>query len=92
MVTIAYKEQKTSSEEKRNVVENVAENVVINVIENEKRIVELIRDNKRYSALEMAGLLGLTQRTVQRYLKQLQEKGSIERVGSAKGGHWKVHS
>ena len=69
---------------------NVTENVVENVVENEKKIMELIRSNPKYSALQMSDLLGLTQRTVQRYLKQLQNKNIIERIGPAKGGYWQI--
>ena len=70
--------------------QDVVGNVVGNVVENERKILEHIKSNNRYSALQMADSLQLTQRTVQRYLKQLQEKGVIERIGPAKGGYWKV--
>lgn len=68
-----------------------AENVVENVVENEKKIVELIRSNPKYSAKQISELLGLTQRTVQRYLKELQDKNIIERIGPAKGGYWQIN-
>ncbi|TYR36877.1 HTH domain-containing protein [Sphingobacterium phlebotomi] len=76
---------------KQNVVENVVENVVGNVVENENRILVLIRENNKYSAAQMADRLEMTSRTVQRYLKQLQEKNKIERIGPAKGGYWKIN-
>jgi len=38
----------------------------------------------------MEGLIGLAQRTVQRHLKQSQEKNKIERIDSVKGGYWKI--
>lgn len=77
LARLTYKQQKTSE-------------LARNVVENEKKIVELIRSNPHYSALEMAALLQLNQRTVQRYLKRLQEKNVIQRSGSSKGGHWEI--
>ncbi|MGM0635457.1 MAG: ATP-binding protein [Bacteroidota bacterium] len=74
-----------------NVVENVVENVAENVAENEKKILRLIDNNSKYSAKQMSKLLGLTQRTVQRYLKELQTKNIIERIGPAKGGYWHIN-
>jgi len=73
-----------------NVVDNVADNVVDNVVDNENKIIELLRHNSRYSAKKIADLLGLTQRTVQRYLSQLQEQKRIERIGSARSGYWMI--
>ncbi len=64
--------------------------VVDNVVDNENTIVALLYKNNTYSASEIANVVGLNQRTIQRYLKHLQEKNRIERVGSAKGGDWVV--
>ncbi len=62
----------------------------IDVVDNENKIVALLYKNNTYSASEIANVVGLNQRTIQRYLKQLQEKNRIERVGPAKGGYWVV--
>jgi len=53
--------------------------------------VELLRSNPKYSAKQMSELVNLTQRTVQRYLKELQNKNLIERIGPAKGGYWQIN-
>lgn len=75
-----------------NVVENVVEDVVEDVVENEKKILTLLSNNNKYSASQIARLMELAPRTVQRYLKRLQEENKIERIGPAKGGHWKVRN
>jgi len=64
--------------------------VVDNVVEKEKQLLELIQANKKISDQEMAVNLQLTPKTVQRYLKELQDKDRLERIGSAKGGYWKI--
>jgi predicted HTH transcriptional regulator len=51
-------------------------------------LLELIQTNKKISAQETAGNLQLTQRTVRGYLKGLQDKNHLERIGSGKVGSW----
>lgn len=67
------------------------ENVVENVVEKETLLLPLIQGNKKISAQEIAIKLNLTSRTIQRYLKVLQNKGLIVRIGSSKGGYWKIN-
>ncbi len=74
------------------VAENVAENVVENVVEKESQVMELIMQNNRISATEIAKKMSVTGRTVQRQLRNLQLKGKIKRIGTARGGYWKVES
>lgn len=39
---------------------------------------------------QLAELIGVSTRTIERYLRKLQEQGQLRRVGGAKGGHWEV--
>ena len=63
-------------------------NVVVN--KKEQQILDIITLNADETADTIAIMLGITARTVQRYLKSLQEKELIKRVGSDKTGKWKV--
>ena len=46
-----------------------------------------------YSTIpELAALLKITERTVERNLKLLQEEKVLQRIGPAKGGYWKVEA
>ncbi|MCM1232931.1 MAG: winged helix-turn-helix transcriptional regulator [Ruminococcus flavefaciens] len=58
----------------------------------EKRIIELLKDNPKYKTVELAGMLGVSRKTVSVKLKNLREKGIIERVGSDRKGYWKLLS
>ena len=80
---------------KDNVVESVVENVVENDMkrrlkEIERKIIDIIRDDEYISAFKIATELSISSRTVQRYLKRLQDKCIIIRIGGDKGGHWKI--
>ena len=56
-----------------------------------ERIVELIFADHYVSASEMAEILGITARAVEKQLANLKEKDIITRVGPDKGGYWKIN-
>ena len=39
---------------------------------------------------QLAELIGVSTRTIERHLRKLQEQGQLRRMGGAKGGHWEV--
>lgn len=52
------------------------------------KIIEMIIENAYVTIPEMANSIGLTERSVERNIHQLQKDGLIQRVGPAKGGYW----
>lgn len=73
-----------------NVVDNVVNNVVDNVVDKQLYLLKMLKKNGTLSALQLASMLETTERTIQRYLKQLKDSNKITRIGGAKGGYWKV--
>lgn len=57
----------------------------------EKRILELLKDNSKYKTSELAEMLDISRKTVSIKLKNLREKGIIERVGSDRKGYWNIY-
>ncbi len=55
-----------------------------------EKILTLIKENKSISARQMAEIIGISQRAVEKQLALLREKGVVKRVGGAKGGYWEV--
>jgi predicted HTH transcriptional regulator len=55
-------------------------------------IVKHLKSQPDITAKTLSGLLGISTRTVERHLKELKEKGVIQRAGSDKNGHWKIKS
>lgn len=53
-------------------------------------VFDLIKSNNSITAMEISEQLGISLRTAKRKIKELKDKGFIERVGSDKTGSWKV--
>jgi len=56
----------------------------------EGKILEIIHDDPGSTAHGMAKILGVSERTVKRYLSSLTEKGIVRRAGSDKTGRWEI--
>jgi fido (protein-threonine AMPylation protein) len=50
----------------------------------------LIKQNSKITATEISEQLKISLSTVKRKIKEIKEKGSVERIGSDKTGYWKV--
>lgn len=57
----------------------------------EDKILTLLQQNEQYSAKSLSQQLGISERQVQRILRELKENGLIERVGANRNGKWIVH-
>ena len=60
---------------------------------NEKsseQILKLIKQNKQITAKEMAQEIGISQRAVEKQIKNLKDMNKIRRKGSNKAGFWEL--
>ena len=57
---------------------------------NEIVFLNTLRKNPNITSKELAKMLGISKDGVKYHLKKLKNKGLIERVGTARGGYWKV--
>jgi predicted HTH transcriptional regulator len=55
-----------------------------------EKILELIKSNELITISEIAGIIGISGRSVERNLQKLQLAKKLLRVGPDKGGKWKV--
>ena len=55
-----------------------------------KSIVEIMMSNPNVTIPQIAELLGMNSRGIDKHIKSLREQGLIRRVGPDKGGHWEV--
>ena len=54
-------------------------------------IIKLIKSNNKITMPEMAEMIGVTERSIERNIEQLRKKGIIKRRGPDKGGYWEVN-
>ncbi len=55
-----------------------------------EQILDLIRNNKKISAREIATIIGISSRAVEKNIAVLRKNGILKRIGPAKGGHWEI--
>jgi predicted HTH transcriptional regulator len=79
--------------EEESVGVNVGVNVGVKDIKlnkNQKKTINEITKNSQVTQSELALLLNVTDRTIQRNATILQRKGLLKRIGSDKSGHWDI--
>ena len=54
------------------------------------KILDIISDNPNITIPEISEMLGITERSVQRNMHNLQKDGKIKRIGSRKTGYWQI--
>lgn len=71
---------------------NVGLNDGINVGLNttEQKVLEVINSGPKSTAKDISEKIGLKPRTIERAIKELKDKGIIERKGSRKSGYWLI--
>ena len=55
-----------------------------------EKVLRLLKANPKLAARELAALLGITPRAVEKQIARLRKEGQLRRVGPTKGGHWEV--
>lgn len=58
-------------------------------IEQQGKIIAVLKDNPSFTAAKIAAAIGVSQRNIERQLKGLKDSGAIERVGGTRG-YWVV--
>ena len=61
-----------------------------NVTLEELAIVNAIKTNPKITQMQLAGVIGKSDRTVKRYMDKMQEKGLIRRKNGKRNGEWEV--
>jgi len=64
---------------------------VVNLTDNRVNIIKAIHKNSKVSKRELEDIVSLSATAIDNNLDALKDVGLIERVGSAKGGHWKIN-
>ncbi|MDD2401570.1 MAG: winged helix-turn-helix transcriptional regulator [Clostridia bacterium] len=62
----------------------------INLTGNEQQIMNAIKRNPRISKIKISKEYNISVATVKRGIDTLKKRGLLQRVGSNKGGYWKI--
>ena len=54
------------------------------------KILRAVKNNKDVTIPELADIISVNTRTIERNIKTLQDSGLLKRIGPDKGGHWEV--
>lgn len=58
--------------------------------DNAARILEILSKHPRYTTADLAGILHISDKGVEKHLAKLKKKGYLMRIGPDKGGYWQV--
>ena len=59
-------------------------------VNTEDNILKLFKENPKITISELAQILNLTSRAIEKQIAKLKEENRLLRVGSARKGHWKI--
>jgi ATP-dependent DNA helicase RecG len=60
------------------------------VTENQRIIIESMRENTYIVITELTKIVGISERKIKENISKLKAKGLLRRVGPDKGGHWEI--
>ena len=89
-VSFKYKENPFEYDTKNKVSVNDTINDTIKLTKNEQQILNLIISNNQITRDEIVNETKLSDRTISRAIKHLQDEKIISREGSKKTGYWKI--
>ena len=55
-----------------------------------EKILALVKASPNLAAREVANILRITPRAVEKQISKLRDEGRLRRIGPARGGHWEV--
>ena len=74
------------------IIRSVTGRVTDNLDEKAIQILALISEDPAYTSTTIAEKLSLSRKTMSQHLKELKEKGLIERICSDRKGYWKINN
>jgi ATP-dependent DNA helicase RecG len=64
--------------------------VGIKLTANQERILEILAQQPRMTAPELAEIIGISKRKIEQNVASLKKSGRLRRIGPRKTGHWEV--
>lgn len=86
--SIYFKNRQDDSSDNSGFNGNVGKNVGKKFSDRQRQILEFMKESPMISLVEMSKRLGVSSKTVEREIARMSD--IVRRVGSKKGGYWKV--
>ena len=80
----------TSEKHRRSIGEILEKEQGINLNDTQKKIVKLLSEDNRLSAVKLAEKIGIAGRNIESNIKTLKDCGILVRHGSPKNGYWEI--
>lgn len=88
--TITFQRPPYSLKGSANLPIKVTAKVTAKVTKNQETILAEMRTNPHITAKDLSKIVGISERKIKENIKKLKEKRLLNRIGSAKGGHWEI--
>ena len=72
------------------IIEESIESSVKSSVKTDEKILQLLKEHPTATMAEVAEALGLSTRAVEKQMASLKKAGKVQRIGSARKGHWEV--
>lgn len=59
-------------------------------VKSSVKILALLKEDNYKTTKDLAEIIGISQRAVEKQLAKLQEQKKLDRIGPANGGYWQV--
>ena len=91
MIEFTAPENRVIRSNTHKVTDRVTEKVTDNLDEKSIQVLGLLSEDPAYTSTVIANKLLLSRKTVAQKMKEMKEKGVIERIGSDRKGYWKIN-
>ena len=69
---------------------DATEKVTEKVTENQRKMIDIISDNKWITINELSKFVGISPRKIKENIRKLKDIGILMRIGPDKGGYWEI--
>ena len=59
-------------------------------VQTSEKIIAQVCRNSHITISQLAAIIGVTERSIERNIQKLQQNGQLKRIDGRKGGHWQA--
>lgn len=86
----AKRNEEIAAKDTEKVGERLVDGLVERLVENQKKILDLMKKDPYISKKELSLKVGISSTAIDKNIISLKRKGLLRRIGADRGGHWEV--